>query len=51
MIPSIEPPFTFLQEPSKMFGRNAVETPQMPFRLIPEIFYPVDMVSLFHKLP
>ncbi len=51
MIASIEPPFTLLQEPIKVFGCNAVETPQVSFRLIPKILYPIDMVSLFRKLP
>ncbi len=51
MIAGIEAPFAFLQEPVKMFGPDAAETPQMPFRLIPKVSCSIDMVSLFRGQP
>src|SRR6202012_180673 len=46
VIASIEAPLTFLQEPVKIVGFDAVETPHMPFGLVPEILDAIDVVLL-----
>lgn len=49
MVATIEPPFTLFQEPVEMFWLDTVETSQMPFCLVPKIFYPIDMIPSFGK--
>ncbi len=49
MIATIEPPFILFQEPVKKFWLDAVETSQMPFRLVPKILYSIDMIPSFGK--
>ena len=48
MIASIEAPFAFLEEPVKVFR---LDTVKVPFGLIPKVFYSIDMIMLFRKLP
>ena len=50
MIASIETPFAFLEEPVKVFRLDTLKATQVPFGLIPKIFYSIDMIMLFRKL-
>ena len=47
MIAAIEAPFALLQEPVKMFRLDTVEASQVSFGLIPEVFYPINMITFF----
>lgn len=51
MVPAaIETPFTFFQKPVEVVRRQAVETTELPLRLVPEVLNPIDMMpSLGHK--
>ena len=44
MIASIEAPFAFLEEPVKVFRLDTVKATQVPFGLIPKVFYSIDMI-------
>ena len=50
MVASIEAPFALLEEPVKVFRLDTVKAAQVPFGLIPEIFYSIDMIIVFCKL-
>ena len=50
MVASIEAPFALLEEPVKVFRLDTVKAAQVPFGLIPEIFYSIDMITVFRKL-
>ena len=47
MAPTVEAPFTFFQKPIKTAFRDTIETPQMTFRLIPEVLDAVDVMAVF----
>ena len=49
MIGSIEAPFTLLQKPVKILGFEAVELPQVPLCLVPEVLKAVDMFVVVGK--
>ena len=44
MVASIEAPFTFLEKPIKVLLFNAVETPHVTLRLVPEILDTIDVI-------
>ena len=48
MVASIEAPFTPLQKPIKG-SFDPVKPSQMTLRLVPEVFYSIDVISLFCK--
>ena len=45
MAASIEPPFTFFQEPIKTAFRDAIEAAEMPFGLVPKVLDAVNVVT------
>ena len=49
MIASVEAPLTLLQKPVKVFRFDAIESPQMTLRLVPEIFNPVGVIRSICK--
>lgn len=49
MVTTIEAPFTFLQKPIKVLWLDAVKAAQISLCLVPEIFYPINMISLLGK--
>jgi hypothetical protein len=46
MVASIEAPFALLEKPMEIARFDAIESSQMSFGLVPEIFDPVDVISL-----
>ncbi len=46
MVASIEAPFALLEKPMKIARFDAIESSQMSFGLVPEVFDPVDVISL-----
>ena len=47
MVPAVEAPFTFFQEPRETAFRNAIEAPQMALRLIPKVLDTIDVMASF----
>ncbi len=47
MIAAIEAPLTLLQKPVEMVRCDAIESTQMPLRLVPEILNPIDVMAPF----
>ncbi len=48
MVATIEASFTFLQK-IKVLWLDAVKAAQMSLCLVPEIFYPINMIGLLGK--
>ena len=49
MIAAIEPPLALLEEQKEAVPGDAVESPKMTLRLVPEILNPIDVVLPIHE--
>ena len=49
MVASIEAPFALLEKPIKVLLFDAVETPHVTLRLVPEIFDSIDVILFISK--
>jgi hypothetical protein len=47
MVPAVESPFTFFQEPIETAFRNAIKAPPMALRLIPKVLDTIDVMTSF----